>query len=246
MAAGVGHFEAEVLEHFLARLHFVGQVLALAHVAAAAFVDREFGVDQVLVVLHEPVDAVEIAAFFVGREREDQIAVGDEAFLLQPNHVGDELRRHRLVVARAAAIEPAVLLEKGERIERPVLALRLDDVEVREEQQRPPRAGAVIADDEVVLARIGAEEVDVGVRKSRRPQPRGHRLGRFRHVSCGRVGRVDLDELFVDLTRARVVRSGLRGERGRHENSGKNGSHGQDYRSTCRGGVADRNQFLYK
>ena len=154
VAAGVRHLEVEILVHLLARLDLVGQVLALPHVAAAAFVDRELGVDQILVVLHQPVDAVEGAAFLVGRERQNQIAIGREAFLLQANQVGDELRRHRLVVARAAAVEEAVLLEERERIERPVLALGLDDVEMREQQQRlAARAGAARARDQVALLR---------------------------------------------------------------------------------------------
>ena len=76
VAARVGHLEVEVLVDLLAGLHLVGEVLALAHVAAAAFVDRELGVDQILVVLHQPLGAVEVAAFLVGRERENQVAVG--------------------------------------------------------------------------------------------------------------------------------------------------------------------------
>jgi hypothetical protein len=46
MAAGVGHLEAEILEHFLARLDLVREVLAAADGAAAALVDGELGVDE--------------------------------------------------------------------------------------------------------------------------------------------------------------------------------------------------------
>ena len=212
VAARVRHLEVEILVHLLAGLHLVREVLPLPHAAAAALVDRELGVDQILVVLHEPLGAVEIAAFFVGREREDQVAIRLEAFVLQPNQVGHELRRHRLVVAGAAAVEEAVLLDERERIHRPVLALRFDDVEVREEKERLARAGAAVAEDQVALARIGSEDLHVGGGEARRLQPRRDRLGRLRDVAGGRVGRVDLDQLLVNLPRARIVRTGLRGD----------------------------------
>ena len=81
MAALVGHIELEILKNLLARLDLVREVFALPHVAAAALVDRELGVDEVAVVLHEPVDAVEVAALFVGRERQNQIPIVREPFL---------------------------------------------------------------------------------------------------------------------------------------------------------------------
>ena len=80
-------------------------------------------------------------------------------------------------------------------------------------------AGAAIAEDEIPLARVGPEDLYVGGGEARGLQPRRDRLGRPRHVAGGRVGRVDLDEFFVDLPCARVVRSRLRGDdRGGEEN----------------------------
>ena len=210
--ARVGHLEMEILIHLLAGLHFVRQVLALADVAAAAFVERELRIDQVLVVLDQPLGAVEIAAFLVRGQRQDQIAIRCEAFFLQPDQVGDEMRRHRFVVGRAAAVEEAVLLNQGERVHRPVLAFRVDDVEVREEEKRLAGAGAAEAHDQVALARIGADDLHVGGREAGGLEPGGHRVGGFRDVTGRRVGRVDLDQLFVDRSSARVVRSGLGGD----------------------------------
>jgi hypothetical protein len=158
------------------------------------------------VVFHQPVHAVEAAAFLVGGQREDQIAIRREPFLLQPNQVGDELRRHPFVVSGPAAVEIAVLLEKRERIERPVLALGLHDVEMRQEEERLASAGASEPRDEVALARIGTEHLHVSRRESRGLQPRRHRVGSRRRVA-NRIGRVDLDQLFEDVARPRVVRS---------------------------------------
>ena len=74
VAARVDHLELEILVDLLARLHLVGQVLAFPYRAAAAFIDRQLGVDQVAVILDEPVDAVELTAFLVGGQRQNQIA----------------------------------------------------------------------------------------------------------------------------------------------------------------------------
>jgi hypothetical protein len=206
VAAGIGHLEAEVLKDLFARLHFVGQVLPLAHVAAAAFVDRVLGVDQIAMVLDQPVDAVEVAAFLVGGERENQIAIGRVAFLPEPNQVGDELRRHRLVVAGAAAVEEAVPLQEDERIERPVLALRFDDVEVGEQEQRLARpctwspGSRTPAQDEIALPRIRSEHLHVGGWEAGGLEPRRHRLGGLR-VVADRIGGVDLDQLFEKVAR---------------------------------------------
>src|SRR3954471_10893215 len=217
MAAGVGHLEVKILIDLLARLHLVGEVLAFAQVAAAAFVDRELGVEQVLVVLDQPLGAVELAAFLVGGQHQNQIAVRCYPLLLQADQVGDELRCHRLVVAGAAAVEEAVLLDEGERIHRPVLALGFDDVEVGEEEERPVRAGAAEAEDQVALARIRSDDLHVRGREARRLEPRRHRFRRLRHVAGRRVGGVDLDQLFVNLPRPRIVRPRLRRDQRRRD-----------------------------
>ena len=56
---------------------------------------------------------------------------------------------------------------------------------------------------------IGSEHLHVGGGEARRLQPRRDRVSGFGDVAGRRVGRVDFDELFVDLPRARVVRSRL-------------------------------------
>jgi hypothetical protein len=169
------------------------------------------------VVLDQPVDAVEGAAFLVGRERQDHIAIGREPFLLEADEICDELGGHRLVVARAAAVEEAVLLEERERVERPVFALGFDDVEMRQQENRlAARAGASApSQDEVALLRVRSEHLDIGSGEARGFEPCRHRLGGLGDVACRRVGRVDLDELLVDLACPRIVRPGLRLKRNR-------------------------------
>ena len=210
VAAGIHRLELEILVHLLARLYLVGQVLALAARAPAAFIDCHLGIDQIAMVLHQPVDAVELTAFLVGGQRENQIALGREVLFFQANQVGQELRGHALVVARAASVEPAVMLQKREGIDRPILPLRLDDVEVSEQQQRPPRTGAAPSRDEVVLPRIRPDHLQVAVGPPGSLQPRGGGLRRGRNVARRRVRRVDVDQFLEDRACALFVRRGLR------------------------------------
>ena len=144
--------------------------LAVAQRAAAAFVDGELGVDQVAMVIEQPVRAVvrRIGQLLVGGERQDDVAVGLEAFLGILDQVGDEDRRHRLVVDRAAAAEIAVDLLQLERIEIPVLALGLDHVDMGDQQERLARAGAAQPRDQVALARPRRHHLDVGGRNAAR------------------------------------------------------------------------------
>ena len=81
--------------------------------------------------------AVRIAAgLLVGRECGDQIVRRDEAFPPQADQRLEQRGVTVLHVDRAPAVEPAVLFGQLERIDRPVFALGIDDVEVPEEQHR--------------------------------------------------------------------------------------------------------------
>ena len=42
----------------------------------ASAIEHELGVDQVAMVFQQPVDAVEFAAFFIGSERQNDVAIG--------------------------------------------------------------------------------------------------------------------------------------------------------------------------
>jgi hypothetical protein len=209
----------------LGRLHAVEEWLPVAVNAAASLVDHQRRVHLVAVILEQPVDAVRGAALLVRGQRDDDVTVGDVALLLRPEDVRDEDRRHRLVVGRAAPVVVAVPLREDERVEigRPVGLERLDDVEMREEQQRPARARAA-ADprNDVVLLGARTADEDVGLGNAGIAEALRHRDRRRRHVAR-RHPRVDLDQLLVDLAGdllVRVQRAGrvhgrtlLRGER---------------------------------
>ena len=159
-------------------------------------------------VLQQPLDAVVVAAaFFAGRQRYNKIPVRLIPFLLEAHERGDEDRVAILDIHRAAAVEEAVLLGEGEGIERPVLAPRLDDVEMREQDDRLLRAGfrTAQAGDEVVVLRIrGTDHLNIGGGKATVNQPVGDRLRGDRRAAA-RPGRVDVDELFEDVARPLVI-----------------------------------------
>src|ERR1700674_372633 len=110
VAALVFHVELIGQRNLLAGLDAVPDRLAVLESDAAALVQREFGIDQVAMVLEQPLDAEAIAVqnFLVGLERNDDIAVWLVALLLVANKIVDKGRRHVLVVAAAAGIEITV------------------------------------------------------------------------------------------------------------------------------------------
>ena len=102
---------------------------------AAVQIDAVFRVNPVAMLLEQPIDAVEVAAFFIGGEREDQIAVRatDPSFFRRMKFV-DQDGVAVLHVLGAAAVEVAVLFDEFEWIGGPVLAESFDDIQVAEEQ----------------------------------------------------------------------------------------------------------------
>ena len=92
------------------------------------------GVDEVAMLVDQPGGAVELAAFFIGGEGEDQVAFGLVAFAVQAQEGGDQGGVGVLHVLGAAPVEVAVLLDKLKRIGVPVGAQGLDHVHVAEEE----------------------------------------------------------------------------------------------------------------
>src|SRR5256714_7441528 len=192
--------EGEVARHLLGGLHAVEERTPCALAPAAALVEAELRVNEFASVADEPGRAVEAAALLVCGERDDDVAVWAEPLPLIPDEVGDEDGGHRLVINRAATVVVAFALRELERVEvwRPVLLLRLDNVEVREEKYGASRARAAQARDDVPLARVAWVDNHLHVLRG---EPRGaqasrHLLGGLRRVA-DRVGRVRLDQLFV-------------------------------------------------
>ena len=209
MAAGIERFELKVGVDLFAGLNR-GQhaLVAVSLEFAAVEIDAVFGVDPVAMIFHQPIDAVEIAAFFVGGEREDQVAIGLVVLFLHANEVGDEDGVAFLHVVGAAAVEVAVFFNELKRIGGPVFAARFDDVEMADEEDRLALTGAVDAGDEIFLAVVGAGDDDVVAGEAGVAQASGHGFGGGGDVADG-VGRVDFDELLKDFARERIRRGGL-------------------------------------
>ena len=201
VAALVVDLEAEADHVFFAGLDVVGDLFAVREFAIAAFVEGELGVDEAAVILEQPLDsAVGAAALFVGGEGDDDVAVGNEAFALHADEVGDPDGGLVFVVGGAAAVEVAVFLgeDVGVEVGGPVFALGFDYVLVGEEEERLVGAGAVEADNEVLFGGDGAAEEDVGRGEAGGAEACGGGFG----DGCGRAGGVagfDLDELLVDV-----------------------------------------------
>ena len=132
------------------------------------------------------------------------------AFALESQQGGDPDGRLRLVVRRAAAVEVAVLFEKYERVDRPILAPGLDHVDVGQQQDRLARARAAIAHHHVGLGRDRAAHKNVGGREAGGSEAGRDRLGDGRGAAGGEPG-LHLDHLLVDLPRQSLFGFGRHG-----------------------------------
>ena len=79
-----------------------------------------------------------------------------------------------------------------------------DDVEMREQHERLPRAAAVIANDEIEFVGLRAAEEHVAVGKAGVAKAFRDGVRRDRRAADG-VGGVDLDHFFVDVVRELLV-----------------------------------------
>ena len=207
----IAHLQLEIHVDLLARLQADPKRLALVERDAAALVQRELRVDERALVLDEPGDAVAIlvARLLVRLENEDEVAIRPVPFPLVADEIRHESRDHELVVARASRLVVTVFFDELERIRRPVLAARFDDVDVRHEDHRPLCPGTAKLRDEVALERRGLEDVNVLRGEARGPQAFRNGLGRLDGVARPHDG-VHLHQLLVDIEGELVVgRAGL-------------------------------------
>jgi hypothetical protein len=130
--------------------------------------------------------------------------------------VADETIRehggHGLVVARAARVEPTVLLDELEGIALPILALRFHHIDVGEEQDRLELPVAAVQDGDqraVIRAIRRREDLHVACRDSRSVESGAHGFGRARAAADG-AGGVDLDQLLVEVAECRFAVGGRR------------------------------------
>ena len=92
--------------------------------------------------------------------QEDDVAVERQAAALGEQHDHQIGGQVVLVVARAAAPDIALTLDRAERIDRPLLALHADDIGVRHQKDGPLRAVALDAGDEIGALLILREGLD--------------------------------------------------------------------------------------
>jgi hypothetical protein len=85
----------------------------------------------------QPLDTVErFRGLLAARQCEGDVAARREPFHPISNQAVRKDRRHGLIIGGAAGIKPAILLDQLERIAYPVLALRFDDINVGQEENR--------------------------------------------------------------------------------------------------------------
>jgi hypothetical protein len=200
MAASICRCYGKVCGDLFRRTHRIDEWVTVSQRTTAPFIERVRRVDQVAVICDQPAHAVRRSPFLVRGQNQNDVTIRHESFAFISNEVGDEYRRHRLVVARAAAIVVAVALREDKRIEvgGPVALERGDDVEMGKQHQRLTCARPTIADDQVSLIRARPALEYVRRWKPRFDQPAGHRI-RGHGGIADRVDGVDLDQLFIDI-----------------------------------------------
>ncbi len=174
VASGIFHLDLKIGVDFLAGLHSAIDFLALvAHEIAAIEIYAVFGVNPIAMMLEQPFDAVEVPSFFIGGEREDQIAVRREARLFHADKIFNQNCGAVFDVHGAATVEIAVFLDKLKRIGGPVFAAGLDDVQVGEKQDWFLLTGSMQARDEILLVIVRSCDDDVLLGEPGVAQPLG-------------------------------------------------------------------------
>ena len=178
--------------------------------AAGVRIDHVSCIHQVAMLAHQPVSAVELAAFFVCCERQDQVALGLISLAMQAQESFDQRGVGVLHVLRATPVDIAVLLNELKGIGGPIGAQRLHHVYVAEEKNGlvGGRSGSAEADNEILFAFIRAEEMDVFGRKSCIEEEAFHGRSCAGYIALRRVRCVDFDELLEDGERLRAIFSG--------------------------------------
>ena len=103
---------------------------------------------------------------FVRRQRQNQVAVRAVPLLLEADERRHQNRIVHLHVLRAAAVEVAVFLDELKGIGGPVVALRLDDVEVADDEDGLVGSGSPQASDHVAFGIVWPEHLNVRGGKS--------------------------------------------------------------------------------
>src|SRR6266496_1447969 len=113
MPALVPHFEAKVDYVLLAHLQVIRYFLVARGLAPSSLVQRQFGINQVAVILQQPSNSVVGApTLFVRRERDNYVSIRLESFPLVPDQVCDPDCCLRFVIAGPTSVKEPILLDK--------------------------------------------------------------------------------------------------------------------------------------
>src|SRR5262249_28977933 len=186
------HLNAEVNVVLLARLQTQKQAFAiLGFEVAGVSIDAVFRVDQIAVVLNQPLHTVGLPAFFVGGEGQNQIAGGNPAFLLEPQKVCYKYGIALLDVRGATTVEEAVDLIEFEWVHGPVFAQRLDYVQMAEKQNWLALSAPMQAHHEILLVGQRPDDLDIFGSKAGGAKAGGHGLSSRGDIANRRVCCVD-------------------------------------------------------
>ena len=161
-------------------------------------IEHELSINKLPMIVDQPIDSIRGAAFFVGRECQDDVTIRHISFLLEPDQRGHHDGIAIFHVLRTAAVVVTIFLHKLKRISSPIFAPCFDHVEVADEQDRFVLAAAMEAHHQVFLAVVRSENVKIALRKAGVPETLRHRLRSRGHVAH-RVRGVDFDQLFEDV-----------------------------------------------
>jgi hypothetical protein len=206
MPAGIDDLEFEAQEDLLRRIHHqCDRLVVLQESTAAVGIDAIFGIDQVAMLRHEPVDAVCRTTLFVGGQSQDQVARRTEIPLLHAQECGHQHSVVALGVLGAASVEESALLDEFERVDTPVAAQRFDDVQVSDKEDRFRRTCTAQAHYDISFSRLRPQHLHIRLGIPGLAETRGHGYGGARVVAC-RIRCVDLDEFLEDIPGQRLVR----------------------------------------
>src|SRR5262249_7784127 len=170
-------------------------------------IDAVFSINQIAMVRDQPLHAVGLPAFFVGSERQNQVAGGNPAFLFESQKVCYKYGFALLDVRGAATVEEAIDLIELERIHGPVFAQCFDNIQVAEKQNGLALPAPMQAHHEVLLVGQRPDDIDVLGRKARSAKTGSHGLSGSGDIPGRRVCGVDLNQLFENVTGKLVFRS---------------------------------------
>ena len=219
MAAWIQRFELEIHIDFFTGLNRRKNWLSVFLLEFAPVqINAVLRVDPITMPLEQPVHAVRRAAFFVGSQSKNQIAVRQEAFLLQADEIRDQDGVTLLHVLGAPSIEEAVFFNEFEGIRGPIGPERLHYIQMPDKQDWLAVSGSAEAHHQILLTVIRPVHVKVILGKTRVAKALRHSFGGSCHVADG-IGGVDLDKLLENVSRhlvdgVRTLRPGWRDKTG--------------------------------